>query len=282
MGNCCTLAPVVLSPHFWDSESYPRPSVFQTQAESWSSWLWNSQKETTQQFVPLCVQKRMGFILVLMKCAIKMLAVHVHSQQANLAVPDYSCSLITRYVSYWSKPWGIIMFSNINSVWKLALFFADLQQHLMGLPVSLGTVFRFSLVLPPPGFYWIWEQRGAVVLLWVPALCVGAAPKGFYTCRIPKVYDSLLDAIEICHWKSYHFLWQSLMSCHLWAARSWVVFRFQNFCSKTLHQLLPPGRAAVFPCGSKAWQPSETVLLHCTKWGWMAKPGPLWVVEIHP
>lgn len=122
-------------------------------------------------------------------------------QQDNLAALDYSCSLITLCVSYWSKPCGIIMFSNIN--WKLALF----------LPVIFSNTWWICLFhwVQSPGFHLFFPSQAFIgcvsegeqwccceFLLWAGGTCVqvGAVPKGFYTCRIPKVYDSLLDAMR--------------------------------------------------------------------------------------
>lgn len=65
-------------------------------------------------------------------------------------------------------------------------------------------------------------------------------PRCMILCYMP--WDMSLEKLLII----YHFLWQSLISCHLWAARSRVVFRLQNFCSKTLYHLHPLGREAVF------------------------------------
>lgn len=95
------------------------------------------------------------------------------------------------------------MFSNINSIWKSALF----------LPIIFRNtwwIYMFHWVLSA-GLHWSFPSQAFIgcvseeekwccceFLLWAEGTCVqvGAAPKGFYTCRIPKVYDSLLDAMR--------------------------------------------------------------------------------------
>jgi len=89
-----------------------------------------------------------------------------HPQQAILAVPDYCSSLIPSCVSYWSKPGGYShVFKHKLSLKVCFIFTNNLQQRSVDLPISVGFIFKLSLVLPQPGSRWVHERGRASVLV---------------------------------------------------------------------------------------------------------------------